>query len=69
MSSLLVFPGQGAQQAGMLQRLPRETLVEASDVLGKGSLILGPEQIQTVVRNSKEYGVMQECIGRYRMVG
>ncbi|MCU7246703.1 malonate decarboxylase subunit epsilon [Pseudomonas koreensis] len=35
MSSLLVFPGQGAQQPGMLRRLPRETLVEASDVLGE----------------------------------
>ena len=33
-SSLLVFPGQGAQQPGMLHRLPRETLIEASDVLG-----------------------------------
>ncbi|BCX70998.1 malonate decarboxylase subunit epsilon [Pseudomonas izuensis] len=35
MSSLLVFPGQGAQQPGMLQRVPRETLNEASDVLGE----------------------------------
>ncbi|HWT68372.1 MAG TPA: malonate decarboxylase subunit epsilon [Pseudomonas sp.] len=35
MSSLLVFPGQGAQQPGMLQRLPRETLNEASDLLGE----------------------------------
>jgi len=35
MSSLLVFPGQGAQQPGMLARLPRETLVEASDLLGE----------------------------------
>lgn len=35
MSSLLVFPGQGAQQPGMLQRVTRETLVEASDVLGE----------------------------------
>ncbi|MCU1762696.1 malonate decarboxylase subunit epsilon [Pseudomonas sp. 14P_8.1_Bac3] len=40
MSSLLVFPGQGAQQPGMLQRLPRETLVEASDVLGEDALLL-----------------------------
>ena len=40
MSSLLVFPGQGAQQAGMLQRLPRETLVEASDVLGEDVALL-----------------------------
>ncbi|QXH61706.1 malonate decarboxylase subunit epsilon [Pseudomonas azerbaijanorientalis] len=35
MSSLLVFPGQGAQQPGMLTRLPRETLYEASDWLGE----------------------------------
>ncbi len=35
MSSLLVFPGQGAQQPGMLARLPRETLTEASDLLGE----------------------------------
>ncbi|WP_288099668.1 malonate decarboxylase subunit epsilon [Pseudomonas sp.] len=40
MSSLLVFPGQGAQQPGMLQRLPRETLSEASDVLGEDVLLL-----------------------------
>lgn len=35
MSSLLVFPGQGAQQPGMLARLPRETMNEASDLLGE----------------------------------
>lgn len=35
MSRLLVFPGQGAQQPGMLARLPRETLNEASDLLGE----------------------------------
>ncbi len=40
MSSLLVFPGQGAQQPGMLQRLPGETLTEASDVLGEDVLLL-----------------------------
>ncbi|MHC8290179.1 malonate decarboxylase subunit epsilon [Pseudomonas sp. XS1P51] len=40
MSSLLVFPGQGAQQPGMLQRLPRETLIEASEVLGEDALLL-----------------------------
>ncbi|EUB86749.1 malonate decarboxylase subunit epsilon [Pseudomonas sp. GM30] len=40
MSSLLVFPGQGAQQPGMLQHLSRETLVEASDVLGEDVLLL-----------------------------
>jgi len=34
-SSLLVFPGQGAQQPGMLARLPGETLNEASDWLGE----------------------------------
>nr|WP_256672587.1 malonate decarboxylase subunit epsilon [Pseudomonas sp. C1C7] len=32
---MLVFPGQGAQQPGMLERVPRETLIEASDVLGE----------------------------------
>nr|WP_301299802.1 malonate decarboxylase subunit epsilon [Pseudomonas laurylsulfativorans] len=32
---MLVFPGQGAQQPGMLARLPRETLTEASDLLGE----------------------------------
>ena len=40
MSSLLVFPGQGAQQPGMLHRLPRETLIEASEVLGEDVLLL-----------------------------
>ncbi|WP_433737610.1 malonate decarboxylase subunit epsilon [Pseudomonas putida] len=35
MSSLLVFPGQGAQQPGMLERVSREILSEASDVLGE----------------------------------
>lgn len=40
MSSLLVFPGQGAQQPGMLQRLSRETLIEASEVLGEDALLL-----------------------------
>lgn len=35
MSSLLVFPGQGAQQPGMLRRVSREILDEASDVLGE----------------------------------
>jgi malonate decarboxylase epsilon subunit len=39
-SSLLVFPGQGAQQPGMLHRLPRETVNEASEVLGEDALLL-----------------------------
>jgi malonate decarboxylase epsilon subunit len=39
-SSLLVFPGQGAQQPGMLHGLPRETLIEASEVLGEDALLL-----------------------------
>jgi malonate decarboxylase epsilon subunit len=39
-SSLLVFPGQGAQQPGMLHRLSRETLIEASEVLGEDVLLL-----------------------------
>ncbi|MEX3774352.1 malonate decarboxylase subunit epsilon [Pseudomonas sp. MYb118] len=40
MSSLLVFPGQGAQQPGMLHRLPQETVSEACDVLGEDVLLL-----------------------------
>ncbi|WP_077048443.1 malonate decarboxylase subunit epsilon [Pseudomonas sp. KK4] len=48
MSSLLVFPGQGAQQPGMLQRVPRETLSEASDVLGEDvSLLDSAQALQT----------------------
>ncbi len=35
MSSLLVFPGQGAQRTGMLQALPAAVLDEASDALGE----------------------------------
>ena len=35
MSSLLVFPGQGAQRSGMLQALSAEILQEASDALGE----------------------------------
>lgn len=35
MSSLLVFPGQGAQRPGMLQALPAEVLEQASDALGE----------------------------------
>jgi malonate decarboxylase epsilon subunit len=35
MSSLLVFPGQGAQCTGMLQALPAAVLDEASDALGE----------------------------------
>ncbi len=44
MSSLLVFPGQGAQQPGMLQRLPREIVLEASAVLGEDVLLLDSVQ-------------------------
>jgi hypothetical protein len=33
MSSLLVFPGQGAQRPGMLQQMPASVLDEASDAL------------------------------------
>lgn len=53
MSSLLVFPGQGAQTPGMLQRLPalapvRDTLQQASDVLGQDVLSLDtPEALAT----------------------
>lgn len=49
MSSLLVFPGQGAQQPGMLQRLPpspetRACLQEACEVLGEDVLTLDSPQ-------------------------
>lgn len=44
MSSLLVFPGQGAQQPGMLHRLPRDTVDEASAVLGEDVLLLDAAQ-------------------------
>jgi malonate decarboxylase epsilon subunit len=33
MSSLLVFPGQGAQRPGMLQVVPADVLEQASDAL------------------------------------
>ena len=35
MSSLLVFPGQGAQRPGMLQQLPASVLDEASEALAQ----------------------------------
>ncbi|ALI04218.1 malonate decarboxylase subunit epsilon [Pseudomonas sp. FW306-02-F02-AA] len=44
MSSLLVFPGQGAQQPGMLHRLPKATVIEASEVLGEDVLLLDSTQ-------------------------
>ncbi|MGN8247959.1 malonate decarboxylase subunit epsilon [Pseudomonas sp. SMV7] len=47
MSSLFAFPGQGAQQAGMLQRLPDgagRLLEEASDILGQQALALDSQQ-------------------------
>ncbi|VVN97850.1 malonate decarboxylase subunit epsilon [Pseudomonas fluorescens] len=49
MSSLLVFPGQGAQQPGMLHRLPQNPVVEgclkdASEVLGEDVLLLDSAQ-------------------------
>ena len=50
MSSLLVFPGQGAQQPGMLHRLPRDTVSEASDVLGEDVLLLDTAQALTSTR-------------------
>jgi malonate decarboxylase epsilon subunit len=40
MSSLLVFPGQGGQRAGMLQQLPRPILDEASAALNEDVLTL-----------------------------
>ncbi|NVZ66589.1 malonate decarboxylase subunit epsilon [Pseudomonas gingeri] len=55
MSSLLVFPGQGAQQPGMLQRLPdaavvRDCLREASEVLGEEVATLDTPQALTSTR-------------------
>jgi malonate decarboxylase epsilon subunit len=49
MSSFWVFPGQGAQQPGMLHQLPDEQLIrdclsEASDALGEDVLLLDSEQ-------------------------
>lgn len=49
MSSFWVFPGQGAQQPGMLNQLPdeqsmRDCLSEASDALGEDVLLLDSEQ-------------------------
>ncbi|MCK6188999.1 malonate decarboxylase subunit epsilon [Pseudomonas sp. EYE_354] len=40
MSSLLVFPGQGAQRPGMLQSLSPDVLDEASDALGEDVRLL-----------------------------
>ncbi len=49
MSRLLVFPGQGAQQPGMLHRLPKDAVIdaclrEASEVLGEDVLLLDSAQ-------------------------
>jgi malonate decarboxylase epsilon subunit len=49
MSSIWVFPGQGAQQSGMLHQLPGDTpsgdcLTEASDVLGEDVRLLDSSQ-------------------------
>ncbi|MCU1752306.1 malonate decarboxylase subunit epsilon [Pseudomonas sp. 6D_7.1_Bac1] len=44
MSSLLVFPGQGAQQPGMLHRLPEASVIEASELLGEDVLQLDSAQ-------------------------
>ena len=44
MSSLLVFPGQGAQRPGMLQALPADVLEEASDALGEDVRLLDSAQ-------------------------
>jgi malonate decarboxylase epsilon subunit len=47
MSSLFAFPGQGAQQVGMLHRLPDnagQLLEEASDTLGQSALGLDSQE-------------------------
>ena len=50
MSSLLVFPGQGAQRTGMLQALPAAVLDEASDALGEDVRALDTAQALTNTR-------------------
>ena len=55
MSSLFVFPGQGAQQPGMLHRLPQSAVVqaclkEANEVLGEDVLQLDTAQALTSTR-------------------
>lgn len=53
MSSLFAFPGQGAQQAGMLQRLPEGSaalLEEASDALQQQVLALDTAQALQTTR-------------------
>jgi malonate decarboxylase epsilon subunit len=54
-SSVLVFPGQGAQQPGMLHRLPHNPLVQAclqqaSEVLGEEALALDSAQALATTR-------------------
>jgi malonate decarboxylase epsilon subunit len=49
-SSLLVFPGQGAQQPGMLERVHREVLEEAGDVLGEDVSLLDSAQALQATR-------------------
>ena len=44
MSSLLVFPGQGAQRTGMLRALAADVLDEASDALGEDVRLLDSSQ-------------------------
>ena len=53
MSSLFAFPGQGAQQVGMLQCLPQgsaQLLEEASDVLGQHASALDSQQALQATR-------------------
>lgn len=50
MSSLLVFPGQGAQRTGMLQALPADVLAEASEALGEDVRRLDSAQALTSTR-------------------
>ena len=53
MSSLFAFPGQGAQQVGMLRRLPDgagQLLEEASDTLGQQALALDSQQALQTTR-------------------
>jgi malonate decarboxylase epsilon subunit len=64
-SILFTFPGQGAQREGMLRALPpvptiRDTLAEASDILGRDVLALDTEE---ALRSSAAVQLALLCAG------
>ncbi len=64
MSSLFAFPGQGAQQVGMLQRLPEgagQLLEEASDTLGQAALALDSQQALQVYPRCSAVPAAERC--------